>query len=329
MPQSSLVTGGAGFIGSHLAAALLERGDRVRILDNLSTGYPANLAGFEQDVELEVGDIRDPAACAQCCRGVDVVYHVGALGSVPRSIEDPTTSHAVNVLGTLNLLVAARNAGVHRFVFSSSSSVYGDQPQPFKHEAMRTNPLSPYAATIVAGEEYCRAFFRSYGLETVSLRYFNVFGPRQDPSSQYAAVIPRFVAAYLEGRRPVIFGDGRQSRDFTYVANVVEANLLAAAAAGVGGEVFNVACGRQISVREIAERIGKALGRGASFEFCPPRPGDIRHSCADIRAAEERLGYRPRVGFGEGLALTIAAYLDSHRAGTLHVPAVTLAASPA
>jgi nucleoside-diphosphate-sugar epimerase len=312
MAQHILVTGGAGFIGSHLTGALLARGARVRVLDNFATGRRENLAPFARDIEIHEGDLRDAAACRAACQGVETIYHLGALGSVPRSVEDPLTTNAVNVGGTLHLLIAAREAGIRRLVFSSSSSVYGDTPVLPKHEAMRLHPRSPYAVSKLAGEEYCRAFHLTYGMETVALRYFNVFGPRQDPNSLYAAVIPRFLSALTEGRRPVIYGDGRQSRDFTYVTNVIEANLLAgtAPATAVAGGVFNIACGEQVTVEEVLAGIAALLGREGASEHRAPRPGDVRHSHADIAAARERLGYRPQVRFREGLAQTVQAYLD-------------------
>lgn len=311
MAGKVLVTGGAGFIGSHLVRALVERGADVRVLDNFETGFRRNLAPLEGAIEVQEGDLRDPAACADACKDVEVIYHLGALGSVPRSVEDPFTSNRVNVEGTLNVLVAARDAGTRRLVFSSSSSVYGDTPALPKHEALRLCPRSPYAVSKLAGEEYCRAFYHTCGLETVILRYFNVFGPRQNPASQYAAVIPRFVAALMDGREPVIFGDGLQSRDFTYVANVVEGNLLAASTPGVAGEVFNIACGDQIPLRHVLDSIVGLLDRQCTPTFLPARTGDVKHSRADITAAQERLGYQPRVTFAEGLAQTVAWYVQT------------------
>lgn len=310
MPQYVLVTGGAGFIGSHLVTALLERGDRVRVLDNFSTGKRENLVAAASDIELHEGDLRESAACIAACRGADTVFHLGALGSVPRSIQDPITTNAVNVLGTLNLLAAAREAGVRRLVFSSSSSVYGDTPTLPKHEAMRLIPRSPYAVSKLAGEEYCRAFYRTYGFETVALRYFNVFGPRQDPNSAYAAVLPRFLSALTEGRKTEIYGDGLQSRDFTYVANVVEANLLAAGAPGaaVAGETFNIACGEQFTIKRVLTDLAKLLGVDGTPEYKPARAGDVLHSRADITAAYEFLGYHPSVLFYEGLLRTVRAF---------------------
>jgi nucleoside-diphosphate-sugar epimerase len=240
-----------------------------------------------------------------------VVYHLAALGSVPRSIEDPFTTNAVNVQGTLNLLAAAREQGVRRLVFSSSSSVYGDTPVLPKQEAMRPAPRSPYAVSKLAGEEYCRAFFLTYGFEAVALRYFNVFGPRQSPRSQYAAVIPRFASALLHGDRPILYGDGLQSRDFTYVANVVQANLRAGDVANVGGGVFNIACGEQVTVLQVLQRIAALLKRECAPQYLPVRPGDVRHSRADIEAARAQLGYEPEIFFDEGLARTIHFYQES------------------
>src|SRR5579862_2206059 len=251
----TLVTGGAGFIGSHLVDASLKRGAAVRVLDNFVTGSRDNLAPLAAHIEMLEGDLRDIETCRRACQGIDTVYHLAALGSVPRSVEDPFTTNAANVLGTLNLLAAARDQGVRRLVFSSSSSVYGDTPTLPKHESMRPAPRSPYAVSKLAGEEYCRAFYLTYGLETVVLRYFNVFGPRQSPRSQYAAVIPRFASALLKGESPIIYGDGLQSRDFTYVTNVVQANFRAAEAENAVGMVFNIACGEQITVLQMLRDI--------------------------------------------------------------------------
>jgi nucleoside-diphosphate-sugar epimerase len=310
---TNLLTGGAGFIGSHLTRALLHQGASVRVLDNLATGHRHNLASVWKDIEFVEGDLRDPATCARACEGIDTVFHLGALGSVPRSIDDPITSNAVNVIGTLNLLVAARAAGVRRFVFSSSSSVYGDTPTLPKHEGMRLNPRSPYAVSKLAGEEYCRAFYQTYGLETVAIRYFNVFGPRQDPNSAYAAVLPRFMQALLEKRPITIYGDGEQSRDFTYVDNVVHANLLAASAPDAPGRVMNVACGQQFTVNELASKICAQMGVPFAPEYKPTRAGDVQHSRADITQAQDVLGYRPIMLFEEGLKRTVDAFLTAER----------------
>jgi nucleoside-diphosphate-sugar epimerase len=309
MPQRSLVTGGAGFIGSHLVYALHARGEQVRILDNLATGSCDNLCEIWADLDFREQDLRDSAACRSACEGVDTVYHLGALGSVPRSVEDPLTTNAVNVDGTLNLLDAARRAGVRRVVFSSSSSVYGDTPTLPKHEEMRPSPRSPYAVSKLTGEEYCRAFALTYGLETVVLRYFNVFGPRQSPHSAYAAVLPRFVTALLAGKRPVLYGDGEQSRDFTYVSNVVDANLLAAQADNVAGGVFNIACSDQITVRAMLEAVAGLLHCEADPVYEPARAGDVRHSRADITAARTRLNYCPGLSFVQGLERTLPWYV--------------------
>jgi UDP-glucose 4-epimerase len=299
-----LVTGGAGFIGSNLVRHLLAAGDRVRVLDDLSTGHRANLEGVEAEV-IE-GDVRDQELVRRACRGAEVVYHLAALPSVARSLADPARTNDVNVRGTLSVLLAARAEGVRRVVYASSSSIYGDAPTLPKEEGMPPLPRSPYAAAKLAGEAYCRAFTASLGLETVSLRFFNVFGPRQDPASPYAAVIPRFASRMLAGEPPVIFGDGRQSRDFTYVANAVRACRLAAEADGeVAGEVLNVACGRRTSLLELVALLNRLLGTSLEPVFADPQPGDVRHSEAAIAKAERLLGYRPLVGVEEGLAETV------------------------
>jgi UDP-glucose 4-epimerase len=301
-----LVTGGAGFIGSNLAHELVRQGARVRALDNFATGLRANLAGIEDRIDLIEGDLRRPADVEKAVEGVDVVLHQGALGSVPRSIADPVTSHEANATGTLHVLQAARAAGVRRVIYASSSSVYGDTPTLPKGEALAPAPQSPYAVSKLAGEYYCRVFHRVYGVETLAIRYFNVFGPRQDPASQYAAVIPKFIRAMLRGERPVIFGDGTQSRDFTFVENVVVANLLAADAPGpLGGAVCNVACGERITLLDLVALLNDLLGTRLEPVFQPPRPGDVRHSLAAIAEAGRLLGYRPVVPFGEGLRRTV------------------------
>ena len=305
-----LVTGGAGFIGSNLVRALVARGDQVRVLDDLSTGRATNLAGLRDEVELVEADLRDEWVVKRALDGIEAVFHQGALPSVARSVADPLASHAVNTNGTLGLLLAARDAGVHRFVFASSSSVYGDTPTLPKSEDLPTDPLSPYAVSKLAAERYCRVFHRLYGLETVCLRYFNVFGPRQDPSSQYSAVIPKFITMMLRGEAPLVHGDGTQSRDFSYIANVVQANLLAAETAGVGGEVFNVACGERASLLDLVAGLNRILGTSIAPRFESARPGDVKHSLADISRAERLLGYQPLVRFQEGLALTVDWYRE-------------------
>lgn len=303
-----LVTGGAGFIGSHLVEALVARGERVRVLDDFSTGWRENLAGVAHRIELVEGDVAHLPTVQAAMEGVDHVLHQAALPSVPRSIEDPAATHRANVQGTLNVLLAAKEAGVKRVVYASSSSVYGDSPQLPKRETIPPRPLSPYAASKVAAEEYCRVFAHVYGLPTVILRYFNIFGPRQDPTSQYAAVIPKFITAMLRGKRPVIYGDGRQCRDFTYVDNVVRANLLACQDGIPSGEVFNVACGRRHTVLELVEVLNHILGTEIEPRFAAPRPGDVRHSLASLTKAEEVLGYRVVVDFLAGLQRTVEWY---------------------
>ncbi|MCX6566193.1 MAG: SDR family oxidoreductase [Candidatus Aminicenantes bacterium] len=309
-----LVTGGAGFIGSHLVETLLARGQRVRVLDNFLTGKRENLAPFLGRFELVEGDLRDPDACGRAVAGVDYVLHQAALASVPRSVADPFTTDEINVRGTLNILWAAAQAKVKRLTFASSSSVYGDEPGLPKCEGAEGKPLSPYAASKWAGEKYLQVFSCTYGLETVSLRYFNVFGPRQDPASQYAAAVPLFITRILRGESPTVFGDGEQSRDFTYVANVVEANLLACTAAGAAGGVFNIACADRITVNTLIAKINEFLSSAVSPIYTDPRPGDIKHSFSDISAAERGLAYRPSIGFEEGLKHTISWYQE--RMGT-------------
>jgi UDP-glucose 4-epimerase len=299
-----LVTGGAGFIGSHISERLLELGHGVRILDNFSTGRRENLASFQNDIELMEADIRDPESVKRAVEGVEVVFHEAALASVPRSVSDPISSNEVNATGTLNVLVASRDAGVRRVIYASSSSVYGNSPELPKRESMAAQPESPYATSKLAAENYCRVFSSLYDIECVSLRYFNVFGPRQDPSSQYAAVVPLFATALLEGRSPVIYGDGEQSRDFTYVANVVDANLKALSSDQAAGEVFNIACGRTCTVNELLSRLQEIAGTSLSAHYTDPRPGDVKHSYADIGKAEGALGLDPAISLDEGLTLT-------------------------
>ena len=303
-----LVTGGAGFIGSHIAGALVERGDRVRVLDNLSTGHRKNLAHLDGRVEFVEGDLVNRRDVERALDGVEVIFHEAALASVPRSVEAPLDTNAACVTGTVTLLDVARKSGVRRVVFGGSSSAYGDQPIAAKHEGLLPAPLSPYAAAKLAGEFYCQAFTATYGLETVTIRYFNVFGPRQDPESQYAAVIPKFVTAMLAGTRPSIFGDGQQSRDFTYIDNIVLGNLLAADAPAAVGRTINVACGESYSLLELVDGINRALGTKIEPVFEPPRAGDVRESLADISLARELLGYEPTVDFDEGLRRTIDYY---------------------
>ena len=303
--MKALVTGGAGFIGSNLVDALIERGDDVRVLDNFSTGNRANL-GLE--VEVIEGELRSYERVHAATRGIEVVYHLGALGSVLRSVQDPLTSSAVNVEGTLNVLLAARDQGVRRVIFSSSTSVYGLNRELPTVETTPPDPISPYGVAKLAAERYCISFSRVYeSFETVVLRYFNVFGPRQSPHSQYAAVVPLFIAAIDRGEPVTIHGDGEQSRDFTYVTNVVDATIRAAEAAGATGRAFNVAAGSPATVNDVADTIGVLLGKPVEKRFEPPRPGDIRDSWADISAASEVLGYEPRVDLAAGLELTAEA----------------------
>ena len=304
-----LVTGAAGFIGRSIAAALLERGERVRGIDNLSTGKPENLVGLEA-MEFMEGDLTHPEFCERACAGVEVVFHEAALASVPRSVIDPVTTNAHCVDATLNLLVAARDAGVRRVIYAASSSAYGDTPTLPKQEDMTPRPLSPYAVAKLACEQYMRAFTHVYGLETVSLRYFNVFGPHQDPTSQYSGVMAVFCREMLAGEQPTIHGDGEQSRDFTYIQNVVEGNLLAAAApAGqVAGRVINLASGTRTTLNQIFRVLSELTGYSGVPAYGAPRPGDVRHSLADIRLAQELLGYRPAVSVTEGLRRTVEWY---------------------
>ncbi len=303
-----LVTGGAGFIGSHIATALVERGDTVRVLDNFSTGHRDNLAHLAGDVEVLEGDLRDPGVVAAAVKGVEYIFHEAALASVPRSVAAPLETNSACVTGTLTLLVEANKAGVRRVVYAGSSSAYGDQAGDTKREDQLPAPLSPYAAAKLAGEYYGHALWSTYGLETVTLRYFNVFGPRQDPQSEYSAVIPLFVTAMLAGRQPIIFGDGRQSRDFTFVQNVVHGNLLAANANDVAGKTINVACGEETDLLELIAAINANLGTSIEPRFEAPRPGDVRSSRADISRARKLLGYAPPVDFREGLRRSIDYY---------------------
>ncbi len=303
-----LVTGGAGFIGSHIAETLVGRGDRVRILDNLLTGKRANMDSFIDRVEFIEGDIRDLDVCRRAVAGMDHVLHQAALPSVPRSVDDPLTTNAINVDGTLNMLIAGRDAGVRSFVMASSSSVYGDDPDLPKIEGKEGKPLSPYATSKRVNELYGQAFHHLYGLKTVALRYFNVFGPRQDPHSQYAAVVPLFITKVLKDEPPVIFGDGEQSRDFTYVANIVEANIAAAESDTAGGEIFNIARGEQMTVNNLLEAVNLVLEKNVKPLYADPRPGDIVHSFAHVRKARRVMGYDAAISFMDGLRTTIAWY---------------------
>lgn len=303
-----LVTGGAGFIGSHIVTALVERGDSVRVLDNFDTGKRENLAHVADQVELIEGSITDPKTVAQAVKDVEIIFHQAALASVPRSVDAPLDTNSVCVTGTVNLLDAARKAGVRRVVYAGSSSAYGDDPTPSKSERIVPAPISPYAAAKLAAEGYCRSFTATYGLETVTIRYFNVFGPRQDPESEYSAVIPIFVSMMLNGKRPTIFGDGLQSRDFTFVSDIVRGNLLAAEAADAAGQVINVATGKQFTLLNLVASINKVLGTSIEPVFAPARAGDVRESLADIALARKLLKFEPQVTFDDGLERSIAYY---------------------
>jgi nucleoside-diphosphate-sugar epimerase len=306
-----VVTGGAGFIGSHIVEALLRLKHTVRIVDNFSTGNASNIDSFRNDIQLFTLDIAAGSGLADAFRGADYVIHEAAIPSVPKSMLDPVTSNRANVDGTLNVLVAARDAGVKRLVYASSSSLYGDSPTLPKHEDMPPNPLSPYGAQKLFAEIYCRVFWKAYGFETVALRYFNVFGPRQDPTSQYSGVLAKFIPAVLQDRSPTVYGDGSQSRDFTYVANVVDANLLACTVPGIAGEAFNIACGDRITVNSMLEQINGIVGKKIGAIYGPVRAGDILHSQADVTRARRMMGYEAKTTFEEGLRLTVEWYRDS------------------
>jgi len=303
-----LVTGGAGFIGSHLTTRLVEAGHEVRVLDNFTTGHRRNLTHLQGRFELVEGDIRRPDDCLTACRGVQFVFHEAALGSVPKSVNEPIPSHETNMDGTFHVLQAAVQCGVQRVIYAASSSAYGDTDVSPKHEGLLPKPLSPYAVQKLTGEYYCRAFTQCFGLSTICLRYFNVFGSRQDPRGQYAAAIPAFTSAILRGEAPVVYGDGEQSRDFTYIDNVIDGNLLAMEAPQAYGEVVNLACGGRITVNQVITAINDVLGTKVKPRYVDPRPGDVRHSCADISVARELLGFSPSVGFQDGLGRAIEYY---------------------
>jgi len=303
-----VVTGGAGFIGSNIVRGLIEQGHETRVVDDLSTGHKGNLDGLTDALVLHEGTVLDPALLREAFAGADYVLHQAALASVPRSVKDPAATNAANVDGTLNVLLAARDAGVRRVVYASSSSVYGDTPVLPKQEDMVPNPQSPYAVSKLAAEHYCRAFTRVYGLETVSLRYFNVYGPRQDPKSQYAAVVPIFIRKLMAGEPPTVFGDGEQSRDFTYVEDVVAANIQAAEAPGAAGAVVNLGCGERHTLNELIALLQEMTGRHVAPEYTEPRAGDVKHSQADVSRARELIGYDPRVSFEDGVQRTLEWY---------------------
>jgi UDP-glucose 4-epimerase len=306
-----LVTGGAGFIGSNICKELVSQGGFVRVLDNLLTGRKSNLAGLLDKIEFIEADMGDENVAREAMKGIDVILHQGALPSVPRSVDDPAASHRHCVDATFTLLLAARDAGIKRFVYAASSAAYGDTPTLPKVETMRTSPLSPYAVGKLVGEYYCSVFSGVFGLETISLRYFNVFGPNQDPKSQYAAAIPAFVTSILKNKPPTIYGDGEQSRDFTYIDNVVQANLLAARAKKTSGQVVNIACGTAVTVNEIIDIINQTLGKNVKPIYAEARAGDVKHSLADITAARNLIGYQPKVSFKDGLQKAIVWYRDN------------------
>jgi UDP-glucose 4-epimerase len=303
-----LVTGGAGFIGSHLVQGLLEQGHTVRVFDNFSSGKQENLIEVADRIDLFEGDLCHYEEILRACKDIEYVLHEAAIPSVPRSVEQPWDSHEANATGTFNLLQAAVSQKCRRVIYAASSSAYGDTPESPKHEGIVPCPLSPYAVQKLAGEHYCRAFSECYGLQTLSLRYFNVFGPRQDPKSQYAAAIPAFVTAILADQPPTVFGDGEQTRDFTYVDNVVHGNLLAMRVRRTGGQAVNLACGDRISVNQVIARLNELLGKSIKPEYVDPRPGDVKHSCADIALARKLLGFKPQVSFEDGLSRAIEYY---------------------
>ena len=308
----ALVTGGAGFIGSHIASALAASGARVRIIDNLSTGYRENIDEIGGDIDFIEGSVADDAALKRAIQGAELVFHEAAIPSVPRSVENPRQTHVASVDSTFSLLLAAKENNVRRIVYAASSSAYGDQPTLPKVETMLPEPLSPYAVAKLVGEYYCQVFTRVYGLETVSLRYFNVFGPRQDPSSQYSGVISRFISALLGGETPVIYGDGEQSRDFTYIGNVVEANLKAAESAKAVGHVINIANGERISLNQLLSELQELTGKtNVTADYQPTRAGDVKHSLADISRAQDLLGYEPKIDLRQGLSLTMDWWKNS------------------
>ncbi len=308
--STHLVTGGAGFIGSHLARRLVEQGREVRVLDNLATGFPDNLADIRGSLEFIEGNIQDSVTMSRAVKGVDYVFHLAALPSVQRSIQYPLESESVNALGTLQVLESARKAKVRRLIYASSSSAYGNTPTLPKREDQTPNPLSPYAISKLTGERYCQIYYNLHGLETVCLRYFNVFGPRQDPDSPYAAVIPLFIRALLNGLEPVVFGNGEQTRDFTFVSNAVDANLCAASAEGAPGMVFNVACQQRTSLNELLRTIGNICNISPQAKYSDPRPGDVLDSMADITLARKILGYTPAITLAEGLKKTCEWYRE-------------------
>ncbi len=313
----ALVTGGAGFIGSHIASALVSQGARVRVIDDLSTGHLENIAEIAGEIDFVRASLADDQAVARVLEDVELVFHEAAIPSVPRSVEKPTETHQASVNATFSLLLAARDHGVRRLVYAASSSAYGDQAESPKHEQMRPDPLSPYAVAKLVGEYYCQVFTRVYGLETVSLRYFNVFGPRQDPSSQYSGVVSRFISALLNGEQPIIYGDGEQSRDFTYVSNVIDANLLAAESVGAVGRLINIANGRSVTINHVLDLLKDLTGRrDITAEYAPPRSGDVHDSLADLTLARSLLGYKPSVNLEDGMLRTLEWWkTSSHNRG--------------